>query len=125
MSENITSHRDLVVWQKSMNFVESIYSVTRDFPKEELFVLVAQMRRAAISIPSNIAEGRRRGTRKDYAHFIDIAFGSGAELETQIEIAMRIGYIDQPMYAVLEAQFTEIMKMLNALKGSLRLLPTT
>ena len=75
-----------------MELVVAVYSLTADFPKEEIYGLTAQMRRSAVSIPSNIAEGRRRNTEKDFARFLSIAFGSGAELETQVEIAKMLKY---------------------------------
>jgi len=80
MEEEIKSYKDLVVWQKSMNLVVDIYKITENFPREEVFGLTSQMRRCAISIPSNIAEGRGRGTRKDFAQFLRIALGSADEL---------------------------------------------
>lgn len=109
------SFRDLIVWQKSMNLVTLIYELTEEYPKIELFVLVAQMRRCAISIPSNIAEGRRRGSRKEYHQFLQIAFGSGGELETQLEISKRLGYCSNDDFEKLMGLLDEIMKMLCAL----------
>lgn len=90
----IESYENLIVWQKSMDLVTAIYELTRQFPKEEVFGLTSQMRRAAVSIPSNIAEGSRRGSRKDFRNFLLIAYGSGAELETQIKIAKRLSYVE-------------------------------
>ncbi len=109
----VESHRDLTVWQKSMDLVVRVYDMTKAFPREELYGLTSQMRRCAVSIPSNIAEGRRRGTKKDYIHFLQMSFGSGAELETQIEIAERIGYIDSARRDQVLTLLTEVMKMLN------------
>ena len=86
------TYKDLVVWQKSITLVVEIYAITALFPSEEKFGLVSQMRRAAVSIPSNIAEGYARKNRKENAQFINIAFGSGAELETQIIIAKRVNF---------------------------------
>lgn len=79
----VQSYKDLLVWQKALELVVLIYDLTSQFPKEELYGLAAQMRRSAVSIPSNIAEGSRRGTKKDFRQFLLIAFGSGAELESQ------------------------------------------
>lgn len=90
MSE-ISSYRDLRVWALSMDLAESIYALTKMFPRQEEYRLTSQMTRAAVSIPANIAEGHSRSTRKDYAHFISIARGSAAELETLLLIAQRIG----------------------------------
>lgn len=86
----IHSYKDLIVWQKAMDLIVAIYKLTEEFPKSEIYGLTAQMRRSAISIPSNIAEGRRRGSRKDYRQFLIMAYGSGSELETQIEITKRL-----------------------------------
>ncbi len=111
----ITSYRDLHVWQKSMILVKEIYKTTKNFPKDELFGLSSQMKRAAVSIPSNISEGCRRRSKKDYRHFLIIAFGSGAELETQIEIALGQDFFGSPEAQELLRQLEEVMRMLNAL----------
>lgn len=111
----IESFRDLTVWQKSMDLVVLIYSLTENFPKSELYGIVSQMRRSVISIPSNISEGKMRGTRKDYRHFLLNAFGSGAELETQIEISKRLFIGSNVDLIKIENLLTEVMKMLNAL----------
>lgn len=115
----IESYRDLVVWQKAVNLVIAVYQLTSRFPKEETYGLTTQMRRSAVSLPSNIAEGRYRGTRKDFAQFLRIAFGSGAELETQMEIARRLGLINEKEYQQTQASLNEIMKMLNVFIGKL------
>ncbi len=86
----INSYQDLIVWKKSIELVIELYTLTEKFPKEEIYGLTSQMRRAAVSIPSNIAEGRLRGTRKDFRHFLLNSFGSGGELETQLIIAQRL-----------------------------------
>jgi four helix bundle protein len=85
----INSFRDLIVWQEGMNLVDDVYALTRRFPCDERFVLTSDMRRAAISIPANIAEGNRRKRRGAYCNHVLIALGSQAELETQIEVALR------------------------------------
>lgn len=90
-----TSYRDLRVWQSSMELVTHIYRATQNFPKEERYGLVSQMRRAAVSVPSNIAEGKGRLTDRDHAHFYSQARGSLLELETQILIAKRLNYLSQ------------------------------
>lgn len=115
----MSSYKSLTVWQKSYKLTLSIYSVTRKFPKEELFGLVSQMRRASISIPSNIAEGNTRISKKDHAQFIRIAYGSGAELETQIELSKDLGYIKDEEYTEISILLSEVMKMLNVLITSL------
>ena len=112
---NIESYRDLIVWQKSMRLVVLIYKLTEQFPKSELYGLVSQMRRASVSIPSNIAEGKMRGTRKDYRHFLLNTFGSSAELETQIEIAKQLSFGQLLDYTEAGGLLEEVMKMLNVL----------
>ena len=102
-----------------MDLVTLIYQLTEGFPSHELYGIVSQMRRAAVSIPSNIAEGRRRGTKKDFRHFLINSFGSGAELETQIEIAKRLGYGKRELYPPADSFLSEVMKMLNRFIASL------
>ncbi|KKT48073.1 MAG: S23 ribosomal protein [Parcubacteria group bacterium GW2011_GWC2_44_17] len=115
----IESYENLIVWQKSMDLVIAIYTVTGKFPKEEIYGLTSQMRRAAVSIPSNIAEGSRRSSRKDFRNFLLNAFGSGAELETQIRIARRLVYGEDKNYIRAEALLSEVMRMLNKLTHEL------
>lgn len=116
----ISSYKDLIVWQKSVELVVKIYQLTNKFPKSELFGLTNQMRRAAISIASNIAEGRCRGTKKDYTQFLRISLGSGAELETQIIISKRLNYITEIDIKESEQLLCEIMKMLNTMISTLK-----
>jgi four helix bundle protein len=111
----IKSYKDLLVWQKSFRLALEIYKVTKKFPREELYGLVSQMRRAAFSIPSNIAEGYARGSTAEYRQFLKIAFASGAELETQILIAEELGFSNHENFNRLSNLLTEIMKMLNVL----------
>jgi len=91
-NNTINSYKDLIVWQKSMNLVVEVYKLTDNYPKTEIYGLTSQTRRSSVSIPSNIAEGRKRSSRKDYRQFLIIAYASGAELETQIEIAKRLSF---------------------------------
>ena len=114
------SYRDLKVWRASMEQVMSIYAETQGFPKEELYGLVSQMRRAAVSIPSNIAEGKGRSTDRDRAHFFCQARGSLLELETQILIAQKLGYITDPHTKMLLRHSAELGRMLNSLIHSIR-----
>lgn len=111
--------KELKVWQKGKKFVKDIYILTRKFPKEELFVLTSQMRRAAISIPSNIAEGSGRGTDKDFARFIDIATGSSFELESQIYVACDLEYFSEDELDVYLDKVQEIQRMLFHFKKHL------
>ena len=117
----IHSYKDLIVWQRSMELVTAIYELTEDFPKEEMYGLTSQMRRAGISIPSNIAEGRVRGTAKEYLQFLRISYGSGAELETQIEIGKRLKDTKHLDYQKADALLLEVMKMLNSIINKLNI----
>jgi len=118
--QKIVSYRDLVVWQKSKDFVSKLYLLTQPFPKEEQFGLVAQMRRAAVSIPSNIAEGRGRRSRKDFVQFLHIASGSLAELETQLEISRDLGFIETTAYQESLDALGEIGRMLSSMRDKLK-----
>lgn len=116
----INSHRDLIVWQKSIRLVLDVYDLTDEFPKDERFGLISQLRRASVSIPSNIAEGTMRSTRKDYAHFIDNALGSAAEVDTQLYIAEKLKFGNPDDLKKLLELNIEIMKMLNKLSSRLK-----
>lgn len=111
----MSSYKELIVWQKAYQLTLDIYSVTKKFPKEELFGLVSQMRRCSVSIPSNLAEGNMRGGNKEHIQFIRIAYGSGAELETQLLLARDLKYIENKEYNELISLLSEVMKMLNKL----------
>jgi four helix bundle protein len=115
-----SSHQELIVWQKSMDYVQEIYQLTENFPSSEKFGLISQLRRAAVSIPSNIAEGRRRGTRKDFRRFLIMSYGSGAESETQIAISKRLGYISTETSKRADDLLSEVMRMLNKMIRSLQ-----
>lgn len=120
MSEQ--GHRQLKVWQKGMDLAAQIHRHTMDFPREELYGLVSQMRRAAVSIPSNIAEGDGRGG-KDYARFVSMAYGSLLELETQLELARCFEYVDAATHTAVSSTCSEVGRMLNGLRSSLKLPP--
>jgi len=117
----VTSYRNLTVWQKAMQLVIAIYDLTGKLPESERYGLVSQMRRASVSIPSNIAEGKMRGTRKDYRHFLLDAFGSGAELETQLEIVKNLSLGRGLSHDHVDSLLAEVMRMLNALIHKLEL----
>lgn len=102
-----------------MELVTEIFDLVKKFPKEEVYGLTSQIKRSAISIPSNISEGSRRGSRKDFRHFILNAYGSGAELETQIEIAKRLNFDSQLTYDKVDALLDEVMRMLNKMHSQL------
>lgn len=116
----IESYENLIVWQKSMDLVVIIYELTEKFPREELYSLTSQMRKSAISIPSNIAEGSRRGSRKDFRHFLLNAFGSGAELETQIKIVKRLPFGRNIDFIRAADLLAEVMRMLNKMTSNLK-----
>jgi four helix bundle protein len=107
--------KDLKAWQRSMDLAEAIYEVTASFPKEERFTLVDQMRRSAISVISNIAEGYGRGTDKDLTHFLYMARGSANELSAQIELSKRLSYISDDSFVNMDALCMEVNKMLSSL----------
>lgn len=109
----IRHHRDLQVWNEAMTLVRDVYQMTATFPKEEAFGLAAQMRRAAVSVPSNIAEGAGRGSRAEFRQFLFVARGSLAELETQFLIARDLGYLRNPQS--MEQKISQILLLLNGL----------
>jgi len=114
------NYRDLIVWQKAMDLVLAIYKISKNFPKEETYCLTSQIRRAAISIPSNIAEGQGRRTKPDFRNFLSIAYGSLREVETQITIAQRLGYTDTATIEQVMNITSEVGRLINALSKSLR-----
>jgi len=116
----VKSFKDLIVWQKAMDLVEMIYNITKLFPKEERYALVDQLRRAAVSIPSNIAEGQWRGSSAEFKHFLSIARGSLAEVETQLLIAKRLNYLGSENLQNIMSIHQEISKMLPALTAKLQ-----
>lgn len=116
----MANFKELLVWQKSINFVTEIYELTNDFPKNEMCGLTSQIRRASISIPSNIAEGNSRISVPDYLQFLKIARGSCAEVETQLIIAQNLKFLSEEHYLKLNQDIIEISKMLNGLINSLK-----
>lgn len=119
----LKSFRELIVWQKSFAFALTVYGLTETFPTHERFGLTSQLRRASLSIASNIAEGYCRNTRKDYAHFLDNALGSSAELETQILFSEKLKYLTLENSEKLIKDIIEIQKILYAIKKKLRAPP--
>jgi four helix bundle protein len=114
-------HRKLEAWKKSMDLVVSVYHATAGFPREEQYGLVSQMRRAAVSIPSNIAEGAGRGSVASFKNSLQIARGSLSELDTQVEVASRLGYLDQAASGQLSGAIEEVSRILNGLIRSARM----
>jgi four helix bundle protein len=119
----LKSFHDLVAWQKAMDLTEMIYRETAGFPRAETYGLTSQMRRAGVSIPSNIAEGQARTTRGEFLQFLGHAAGSLAELETQANLARRLTYITPSVYSRIERSIHEVGRLLNGLKRSLRPMP--
>jgi four helix bundle protein len=119
----IASHRDLIVWQKGMKLAIEVYRLSKLMPKEEQYRLTSQLLRAVASVPANIAEGHARGTRKDYANFINIARGSLAEVETLLELAYSVGLLKPADVATAMSLADEIGRMLTALSARLREAP--
>ena len=109
-------YRDLIAWQKAMELVTEIYRVSQRFPKEELYGLTNQLRRAAVSIPSNLAEGHGRNSPKEFHHFAGNARGSLLEVETQLEIALNLGYFPKEIANQLHAKTAELGKIINGLR---------
>lgn len=115
----MASYKDLTVWKKSYQLTLDIYSITKTFPKDELFGLVSQMRRSSVSVPSNLAEGNMRNGKKEHLQFIRIAYGSGAELETQLLLSRDLKYIDEIEYNKVNNLLSEVMRMLNKMTTTL------
>ena len=110
----VNSYKDLIYWKFGMELVAIVYKLTDRFPQTELFGLTSQMRRAAISIPANIAEGYRRGSRKEYRMFLGYSFGSGAELETYFDLVLNLSYVNIGEYNIANDKLNQILKMLNS-----------
>ena len=109
------AHKNLEVWQESVTFATAIYKATEAFPKSEIYGLTSQMRRAAVSVPSNVAEGAARSSAKEFAHFLSISGGSLSELDTQIQIAANLGYISQLQKQELDKNLDSIAAKLAGL----------
>ena len=120
----LKSYRDLLVWQKAMELTIEIYRFSSDFPKSEVYGLTSQLRRAGVSVPSNIAEGYGRGSRKEYVQFLCISQGSLKELETQVILAQRLNYESKAAAEGLLGLSEEVGRMLGALIRSLRIRAT-
>lgn len=112
---SVKNYRDLVVWQKSMELVAAIYTISKTFPKEELYGITSQLRRSSVSVPSNIAEGYGRHSTNDYVRFLRISIGSLFELQTLIEIANNLEYMNKDQFADYYSKSREIERMLSSL----------
>jgi four helix bundle protein len=115
-----SNYKNLIVWQKAMDLTAAVYKLVRKLPKEELYALSDQMRRAAVSIPSNIAEGRDRNTDREFVQFLTFSRGSKSELETQLLICVKVGYLNETEISEAMDLSTEVGKMLNSLINKLK-----
>src|SRR3989344_2192599 len=118
--QKISSYKDLFVWKKAVELAIATYKLTNNFPREELYGLTSQMRRAAVSVPSNIAEGSIRGSKKEFCHFLRIASGSVAELETQVEISRNLSFGKELNYDEVISIAVEVNKMIHGLITKLK-----
>jgi len=114
------THKELIVWQKGIALVKAIYELTSSFPQQEQFGLISQIRRSAVSIPSNIAEGCGRNSDKELIHFLYVVLGSTSELETQIIISAELGYLSKEKAEIILVSVNEIIKMASSLIKSLK-----
>jgi len=114
------THKDLNVWNEAIELVTDIYKMTRSFPKDEQYGLISQIRRAAVSIPSNIAEGSARSSRKEFIQFLNISMGSAVELETQVIISKNLGYITEELFQKISDKVNKISKMVQGLIKSIK-----
>jgi four helix bundle protein len=123
IAEDVVSHRykDLIAWQKAKTLATEVYRATERFPKNEMYGLTSQLRRAAVSVASNIAEGQGRLTKGEFCHFLGQARGSLLELETQLAIALDLHFVNEDEFKKLEEQSSEVQRLLSGLIGSMRL----
>jgi four helix bundle protein len=117
---SIRNYQDLIAWQEAMNLVEAVHKTSKLFPREEQFCLIAQIRRAAISVPSNIAEGQGRRADKEFARFLHIAHGSLREVETQTLIAKRLGYVADPAVSQMMELSAQVGRLITGLINTLQ-----
>jgi four helix bundle protein len=117
------SFRDLLAWQKAMALVADVYRASESFPKREMYGLTDQVRRSAVSVPSNIAEGKGRFSKKDFVHFLVTARGSLCEMQTQLEIATNLGYLEPEIFRTLDLQSREVGRIINGLIKAMRVSP--
>lgn len=114
------NYRELHVWKKGMDLAETVFRQTELFPKSQLYVLTTQMQRCALSIPSNIAEGRGRNSESEFSYFLNVARGSVCELQTQIELATRLNFLPEEDAKHLSVQCDEVLRMLHGLRATLK-----
>jgi|TARA_R100001015_G_C4487885_1_gene66337 four helix bundle protein len=115
----VRTHRDLQIWQKSMELVTHVYKAVEDFPNFEKFGLISQIRRSAVSIPANIAEGFGRKSQKEFNRFLNISMGSLFELQTELEVSFNLGFLDEDLFKELYSSTREIERMMSSFKRTL------
>jgi four helix bundle protein len=115
----VKNFRELIAWQKALDLVEETYKASKSFPKDELYGLTSQIRRAVVSIPSNIAEGQGRDTTREFRHYLSISYGSLCEVQTQIFIAQRLTYLKEEQVITLLSMANEVARLINGLSNSL------
>lgn len=120
MTEGVTSYKDLQVWRRALDLAEAVYLASRDWPLDERFGLISQVRRASVSVPSNVAEGSARKSTGEFLQFLGMARGSLAEVETQLILARRLGYLSEPRAAEIMNLAEEVSRMLVALAAALK-----
>ncbi len=120
MGNGIKTHKDLILYQKSIRFVSDIYKITREFPTDEKFGLISQLRRASVSVPTNISEGSGRNSPKEFRHFLFVSMGSISEIETLIEISRNLKYLNETSFLSLNSDLTELRKMTASLIKSVK-----
>ena len=116
----LRDYTELIAWQRAMDFVEAVYQVSRTFPKDELFGLTSQVRRAAVSMPSNIAEGQSRRSTKEFLQFLSVARGSLSEVETQLVISKRLNYLSSDQLSDLQHKSSELGRLINGLSNAIQ-----
>ena len=123
--QNERPHKRLDLWKKAMEMVARIYEVTREFPKEEIYGLTSQLRRAAVSVPSNIAEGLTRRSVAEKLHFLNISQGSCSEIDTQAEIALKLGFLTEERFDMLEEHLVHVQRLLGGIIRSIKATKST
>ncbi|MEX1139049.1 MAG: four helix bundle protein [Bacteroidota bacterium] len=123
--QNERPHKRLDLWKKAIEMVARIYEVTKEFPKEEIYGLTSQLRRAAVSVPSNIAEGLTRRSVAEKLHFLNISQGSCSEIDTQAEIALKLGFLTEERFDMLEEHLVHVQRLLGGITRSIKATKST
>lgn len=123
--QNERPHKRLELWKKSIEMVTKVYEVTKEFPREEVYGLTSQLRKAAVSVPSNIAEGLTRRSSAEKLHFLSISQGSCSEIDTQAEIALRLGFLTEKQFDLLEEHLIHVQRLLGGIIRSIKAMKST